>query len=141
MTLTRGTRLGPYEILELVGAGGMGEVYRAHDPRIGRDVAIKILPAAYASDPDRLRRFELETRATGLLNHPNILTIYDTGRLEPGDIASSAPFIVTELLEGQTLRDELSSRPPFTAPGDRVRHPDCARARGGARAKGSSIAT
>jgi serine/threonine protein kinase len=60
MTLTRGTRLGPYEIIELVGAGGMGEVYRAHDPRIGRDVAIKILPAAYASDPDRLRRFELE---------------------------------------------------------------------------------
>jgi serine/threonine protein kinase len=107
MTLTRGTRLGPYEVLELVGAGGMGEVYRAHDPRIGRDVAIKILPAAYASDPDRLRRFELETRATGLLNHPNILTIYDTGRLEPGE-PSSAPFIVTELLEGWTLREELT---------------------------------
>ena len=83
----------------------MGEVYRAHDPRIGRDVAIKILPAAYASDLDRLRRFELETRATGLLNHPNILTIYDTGRLSRA--TSSAPFIVTEPSRG-TLRDELS---------------------------------
>ena len=140
MTLTRGTRLGPYEILELVGAGGMGEVYRAHDPRIGRDVAIKILPAAYASDPDRLRRFELETRATGLLNHPNILTIYDTGRLEPGDIASSAPFIVTELLEGQTLRDELSRG--RLSPRRAIEY--TSRLRAGSRRrtrKGSSIAT
>jgi Tol biopolymer transport system component len=90
----------------------MGEVYRAHDARIGRDVAIKVLPASAAADADRLRRFEQETRATGLLNHPNILIIHDTGALPSG-----APFIVTELLDGRTLRDELAGRalPPRKA--------------------------
>jgi eukaryotic-like serine/threonine-protein kinase len=102
-----GNTLGPYRVLGKIGQGGMGEIYRAHDPRIGRDVAIKVLPAALATDRDRLRRFEQETRAIGLLNHPNILTIYDTGTLD----ALSAPFIVTELLEGRTLRDELQGGP------------------------------
>src|SRR5688572_8513472 len=108
MSITAGTRLGPYEVVSPLGAGGMGEVYRARDPRIGRDVAIKILPPGLAADPDRLRRFEQEIRATGLLNHPNILTIFDTGTFEPAGIGTGAvPFIVAELLEGRTLRDLL----------------------------------
>ena len=80
--LRSGTRLGPYEILALLGAGGMGEVYRARDTRLGRDVAIKVLPAEFASDPDRLRRFEQEARAVAALNHPNILAIHDIGTHE-----------------------------------------------------------
>jgi serine/threonine protein kinase/Tol biopolymer transport system component len=93
--------IGPYKILALLGAGGMGEVYRARDSRIGRDVAIKVLPPAIARDRDRLRRFEQEARAAGALNHPNILTIYDVG-LDEG-----VPYLVCELLEGETLRDRL----------------------------------
>ena len=81
MALSPGTRLGPYEILGPLGAGGMGEVYRAHDPRLEREVAIKVLPEE-VTDRDRLRRFEKEARATGGLNHPNILTIYDIGAHE-----------------------------------------------------------
>jgi len=96
-----GSRLGPYEIVAPLGAGGMGEVYRARDERIGRDVAIKVLPAEYAADPDRLRRFEQEARAAGQLNHPNILALYDVGTHE------GAPYLVTELLEGETLRERL----------------------------------
>ena len=112
MSISTGTHLGPYEVLAKVGEGGMGEVYRARDPRIGRDVAIKILPPALASDPDRLRRFEQEIRATGLLNHPNLLTIFDTGAFQPvGPAAGAVPFIVTELLEGRTLRDRLREGP------------------------------
>src|SRR5882757_8145529 len=99
--MTPGTKLGPYEITAKIGAGGMGEVYRAKDTRLGRDVAIKVLPASFASDVDRLRRFEQEARATGMLNHPNILAVYDVGTHE------GVPYLVTELLEGQTLRDEL----------------------------------
>jgi serine/threonine protein kinase len=101
MTLRTGDRLGPYEIVAPLGAGGMGEVYRARDTRLGRDVAIKVLPAEFASDPDRLRRFEQEARATGQLNHPNILTVFDIGTHE------GAPYIVTELLEGETLQERL----------------------------------
>jgi serine/threonine protein kinase len=101
MHLTAGTRLGPYDILAPLGAGGMGEVYRARDSRLGRDVAIKVLPASFAADPDRLRRFELEARATGMLNHPNILAVYDIGTHE------GAPYLVTELLEGDTLREHI----------------------------------
>ena len=101
MTLSAGTRLGPYEILTPIGAGGMGEVYKARDSRIGRDVAIKILPASYSADPDRLRRFEQEARATGVLNHPNILSIFDVGTMD------GTPYLVSELLEGETLRDRL----------------------------------
>jgi serine/threonine protein kinase len=101
MPLTAGTRLGPYDILAPLGAGGMGEVYRAHDSRLDREVAIKVLPASFAADPDRLRRFELEARATGMLNHPNILAVYDIGTHD------GAPYLVTELLEGDTLRAHI----------------------------------
>src|SRR5512138_1941643 len=98
MPLTRGTRLGPYEITTLLGAGGMGEVYRARDSRLGRDVAIKVLPASFSQDADRLRRFEHEARAAGVLNHPNITAVYDIGTHE------GSPYVVEELLEGETLR-------------------------------------
>lgn len=102
MPLTAGTKLGPYTILAPLGAGGMGEVYRARDPRLSREVAIKVLPAAFAFDADRLRRFEQEARAAGMLDHPNITAVHDIGRHE------GAPYVVTELLEGATLRDELA---------------------------------
>jgi eukaryotic-like serine/threonine-protein kinase len=103
MTLPAGTRLGPYELLSPLGAGGMGEVYRARDPRLGREVAIKVLPASFSQDADRLRRFEQEARAAGLLNHPNITAVYDIGTHE------GAPYVVQELLEGETLRTELAA--------------------------------
>ena len=105
MPLNPGATLGPYNIVAPLGAGGMGEVYRAHDARLRRDVAVKVLPTDVAGDPDRLRRFEQEALATAALNHPNILAVYDIGR--EGDAA----FVVTELLEGQTLRQEMSSGP------------------------------
>ena len=105
MALTNETRIGPYEIVSSLGAGGMGEVYRARDPRLGRDVAIKVLPASYSNDADRLRRFEQEARAAASLNHPNILAIYDIGASE------GSPYIVSELLEGRTLRDRLRGGP------------------------------
>src|SRR5207247_10946963 len=101
MTLSSGVRLGPYEILAPLGAGGMGEVYRAKDPRLGREVAIKILPATFSQDADRLRRFEQEARAAGMLNHPNVLVIYDIGTHD------GSPYIVSELLEGETLRTRI----------------------------------
>lgn len=101
MALRAGTKLGPYEILSPLGAGGMGEVYRARDPRLQRDVAVKVLPAFVSRDPDRLRRFEHESRATGALNHPNIVAVFDVGRHE------GVPYLVTELLEGSSLRDRL----------------------------------
>jgi Tol biopolymer transport system component len=101
MTLAAGTKLGPYEILAPIGAGGMGEVYRARDARLKRDVAIKVLPASLSTDPDRLKRFEQEAQAAGGLNHPNITAVHDFGMHE------SAPYIVTELLEGETLRSRL----------------------------------
>jgi serine/threonine protein kinase len=103
MTLEAGCRLGPYEIVAPIGAGGMGEVYRAKDPRLGRDVAIKVLPASMSDDADRLRRFEQEARAAGVLNHPNITAVHDIGTHE------GAPYVVQELLEGETLRAELAS--------------------------------
>lgn len=96
-----GKKLGPYQALALIGAGGMGEVYRARDARLSRDVAIKVLPASFARDADRLRRFEQEARAAGMLSHPNILTIYDIGDYE------GAPYLVAELLEGEDLRAQL----------------------------------
>jgi serine/threonine protein kinase/Tol biopolymer transport system component len=103
MTLAPGTRLGPYEILAWLGAGGMGEVYRARDPRLARDVAVKILNESFATDADRLRRFEQEARAVGAMNHPNILSIHDLGE------RNGLRYIVTELLEGTTLREKLRS--------------------------------
>jgi len=100
-----GTQLGPYEITAPLGAGGMGEVYRARDTRLERDVAIKVLPQAFSADADRLRRFEQEARAAAALNHPNILAVYDVGTHD------GAPYIVSELLEGETLRDRLGPPP------------------------------
>jgi serine/threonine protein kinase/Tol biopolymer transport system component len=96
-----GSRLGPYEVEGLIGAGGMGEVYRARDSRLGRDVAIKVLPADFATSPERLARFELEARAASALNHPHILAVYDVGRDE------RTPYLVTELLEGTSLQARL----------------------------------
>jgi eukaryotic-like serine/threonine-protein kinase len=104
MSLSSGTRLGPYDIVGLIGAGGMGEVYRARDPRLGRDVAIKVLPQTVAEDPSRLRRFEQEARAIAALSHPNILTIFDVAIGEPA-------YLVTELLEGETLRALINRGP------------------------------
>ncbi len=100
-----GERVGPYDIVEVLGAGGMGVVFRARDSRLGRDVALKTLPPASATDPVRLQRFEQEARATCALNHPNVLAVFDVGR--HGD----TPYLVTELLEGQTLRAKLESGP------------------------------
>lgn len=108
MALTPGTILGQYEIRSAVGAGGMGEVYRAHDTRLDREVAIKVLPASLASDPDRLRRFEQEARAAAALNHPNILSVYQMATHD------SISYLVSELLEGETLRERLRRGPlPF----------------------------
>jgi eukaryotic-like serine/threonine-protein kinase len=105
MALASGTKLGPYEIQSPLGAGGMGEVYRARDTRLNRDVAVKILPASFSADPERLQRFAQESRAAAALNHPNILSIYDIGE------ANGAPYVVSELLEGETLRDRLRNGP------------------------------
>ena len=103
MNLTSGVRLGPYEIVAPLGVGGMGEVYRARDSRLKREVAIKVLPPAVSLDTDRLRRFEQEALATAALNHPNILAVFDIGTHE------GTPYVVSELLEGETLRDRLRS--------------------------------
>ena len=102
MSILAGARLGPYEIVAPLGAGGMGEVYRARDERLDREVAVKVLPASYSADADRLRRFEQEARAAGRLNHPNVLAIYDVGSHD------GAPYVVSELLEGGTLRERLA---------------------------------
>ncbi len=103
--LSAGTVLGPYRILAPLGAGGMGEVYRAHDTRLGRDVALKVIPAGLARDPDRIRRFEQEARAAGALNHPNVCAIFDIGAHD------GSPFVVMELLEGESLRARLDDGP------------------------------
>jgi len=111
MALSPGTKLGPYEIVAPLGSGGMGDVYRARDSRLNRDVAIKVLPPVFAKDRERLMRFEREARATASLNHPNILAIYDVGA------ENNVPYIVSELLEGFTLRHKIVSRtlPPREA--------------------------
>ena len=106
MAFASGTKLGPYEILGQLGAGGMGEVYRARDTRLGREVALKVLPESFARDADRLRRFEQEARSVAALNHPNLLAIHDIGEY------NGSPFIVSELLEGRSLRSELNEGPP-----------------------------
>ena len=111
MALAPGTQLGPYQIVAPLGAGGMGEVYRALDPRLGREVAIKVLPSSLSRDLDRLRRFEQEARAASALNHPSILAIFDIGTHE------GSPYLVTELLEGCNLRDRLSGRTAAAAQG------------------------
>src|SRR5438874_8555693 len=105
MSLPTGTRLGPYEILAPIGAGGMGEVYRAHDSRLERQVAVKVLPGRLAQCPQALARFVRETKAVAALSHPNILTIFDTGT------ENGASYAVTEFLEGETLRSLLARGP------------------------------
>jgi serine/threonine protein kinase/Tol biopolymer transport system component len=104
-SLVPGSRLGPYEIAAAIGSGGMGEVYRATDSRLGREVAIKVLPREMAADPDRRRRFELEARAASALNHPHIVAVYDAG------LHDGVPFLVTELLDGQSLTARLAQGP------------------------------
>ena len=107
MPLTPGTSLGPYEIIAAIGAGGMGEVFRARDSRLGREVAIKVLSASFAGDPDRRARFEREAQAVAALSHPNVIAIFDTG-VHDGQL-----YLVMELLAGQTLRERLTT--PATA--------------------------
>ena len=101
MAVLAGQKIGPYEILGQIGAGGMGVVHRARDPRLGREVAIKVLPASFSADPERLQRFEQEARAAAALNHPNIVAVFDIGE------SGGAPYVVSELLEGETLRERL----------------------------------
>ena len=103
--LASGTKIGPFEILSAVGAGGMGEVYRARDTRLGRDVAIKVLPESFARDAERLRRFEQEARTVAALNHPNILAVFDIGQ------HLGSPYMVSELLDGETLREKMREGP------------------------------
>lgn len=115
MSLKSGDRLGPYEILSQLGAGGMGEIYLARDPRLRRELAVKVLPATAAGDPDRLRRLEHEARSASSLNHPNIITIYDVGRLRVEDAAASQgaeiSFIAMEFVRGETLAERLRQGP------------------------------
>src|SRR5438876_792930 len=101
MIIAKGTTLGPYEVLAHISAGGMGDVWRARDRRIGRDVALKVLPEAYLPGDERVLRFEQEARAAGALNHPGLVTIFDVGTME------GCPYIVMEMLEGETLRDAI----------------------------------
>ncbi len=101
--LSTGTKLGPYEIVAPLGAGGMGEVYRTRDTRLGRDIAIKIVPESFASDPDRLRRFEPEAQAVAALSDPNILAIHDVGE------AGGAYYLVSELLDGESLHSKIAA--------------------------------
>ena len=109
MTITRGTRLGPYEIVSALGAGGMGEVYRAHDTTLGRDVAIKVLPEAFAHDRDRLSRFEREAKMLAALNHPNIAAIYGL------ELSSGASYLAMELVSGETLEERIAKAGPLPA--------------------------
>ena len=106
MPFSPGTKVGRYEIRSKIGEGGMGEVYRARDEKLNRDVAIKVLPVSFAENHDRLLRFEQEAQAAGTLSHPNILAIFDLGMHE------GAPYVVSELLEGQRFRDLLSHHHP-----------------------------
>src|SRR6187397_477679 len=109
MELSAGAEIGPYAVVSLLGAGGMGEVYCVRDARLGRDAALKILPAEFALIPDRLTRFQREARATAALDHPNIVSIFDTGTYD------GRPYFVTELLNGRTLRSLIASTPPGVA--------------------------
>ena len=117
MTLAAGTKLDGYEILGLLGAGGMGEVYRARDPALKREVAVKILPSFVSRDIDRLQRFEQEAQAAAALDHPNILAVHQFG------IFDGAPYLVSELLIGESLRHALQRGRPASQ-SHRVRHPD-----------------
>src|SRR6186997_1731499 len=108
MSLTPGARLGPYEILAPLGAGGMGEVYRAKDTRLDREVAVKVLSSPVSADPQQRQRFEREARAISSLNHPNICALFDVGEVATPE---PTPFLVMELLEGQLLSERLTKGP------------------------------
>ena len=110
-----GQTLGPYRILDKLGQGGMGEVYRARDTRLNRDVAVKVLPASFATDDERLRRFAREAQAASALNHPHILAVFDIGTHD------GAPYLVSELLEGESLRARLKTSRLPAFQGDRLR--------------------
>src|ERR1700723_1024196 len=105
-----GRLVGHYRVLEKIGSGAMGEVFRARDERLGRDVALKLIRPASSDNPDHLRRFELEARAVAALNHPNIVAIYDVG------FNGASPYIVCELLEGETLRQRLAAAGALPVP-------------------------
>jgi serine/threonine protein kinase len=105
MNISPGTKLGPYELLERIGSGGMGEVYRAHDTRLNRVVAVKVLLGTAGADPAMLRRFEQEARTLAALNHPNILAVHDIGSID------GTPYLVSEFLEGDTLSAKLNAGP------------------------------
>src|ERR1700693_2572039 len=107
MSLPAGARLGPYEILSPLGAGGMGEVYRAHDTKLGRDVAIKVLPETFAHDPERLSRFQREAKILASLNHPNIATIHGLEQ------STGTSYLVMELVPGETLRERIAREGPL----------------------------
>src|SRR6185503_13449448 len=114
MALPAGTTLGPYEIVSFIAAGTMGVVYKARDTRLGRHVAIKVLPPAFARDPDRLSRFEREARAIAAINHPNIVSVHDIGNADVLDDEKGqlhAAYLITELLDGETLRARLNAGP------------------------------
>src|ERR1700693_4929566 len=102
MPLSAGTKLGTHKVLAAIGAGGMGEVYQAHDTKLGRDVAIKVLPEAFAHDPDRLSRFQREAKMLAALNHPNIATIHGLEQ------SSGTSYLVMELVSGETLQDRIT---------------------------------
>src|SRR5687767_12065516 len=110
MAIAKGVSLGPYEILTRLGEGGMGEVWRARDRRIERDVAVKVLPESFAAAHDLVQRFEQEARTAGSLNHPGLVTIFDVGTVD------GSPYIVMELLEGKTLRDAIGEGEPVPLP-------------------------
>ena len=135
VALTAGSRLGPYEILGQIGAGGMGEVYRAKDPRLGREVAIKVLPASFSQDADRLRRFEQEAKAAGVLNHPNITAVYDIGTHD------DAPLRRPGAARGRDAALGARRRAARAAQGDRLRHPDRRTASPPRTRRGSSTGT
>ena len=111
MSLEPGSRLGAYEIVSLLGAGGMGEVYRARDTRLKREVAIKVLPDAFASDPDRLARFQREAELLATLNHPSIGAVYGFEQSDPSTGTGQASAIVLELVEGETLAERIHRGP------------------------------
>ena len=129
-TLTSGTRLGPYEILDAIGAGGMGEVYRGRDTRLDRVVAIKVLAAGLATDVTSRERFEREAKAISSLNHPNICVLYDIGRDRPSGVdGPSVDFMVMEYLEGETLSARLARGPSRASRTNAPPSPDAARNR------------
>ena len=105
MSIAAGTKLGSYEVFAQIGAGGMGEVYQAHDTKLGRDVAIKVLPEAFAHDPDRLSRFQREAKMLAALNHPNIATIHGLEQ------SGGTSYLVMELVSGETLAERVKERP------------------------------